>query len=67
MYGAVRVLYRIIIIKSEVRPICHCLGLGHETKICTVYLFYILILMIHFHDKNTPDSFQLILELTDAC
>ena len=21
----------IIIMKSEVRPICHCLGLGHET------------------------------------
>ena len=67
MYGAVRVLYRIIIIKSEVRPICRCLGLGHETIICTVYLFYILILMIHFHDKNTPDSFRLILEFTDAC
>ena len=30
------VLYLIIIIKSEVWPICHCLWLGHETMVCTV-------------------------------
>ena len=28
----------IIIIKSEVWTIIHCLGLGHETKVCTVCL-----------------------------
>ena len=33
-----RVLYLIIIIKSQVWTICHCLGLGHETMICTVCL-----------------------------
>ena len=34
----IRVLYFIIIIKSEVRPIYHCLGLGHETMVCGVCL-----------------------------
>ena len=34
----IRVLYLIIIIKSEVWPICHCLGLGHETMVCAVCL-----------------------------
>ena len=29
----IRVLYLIIVIKSEVWPICHCLGLGHETMV----------------------------------
>ena len=27
-----------IIIKSKVWPICHCLGLGHETMVCAVCL-----------------------------
>ena len=31
-----------IIIKSEVWPIIHCLGLGHETMICAVCLFTFL-------------------------
>ena len=29
-------LYLIIIIKSEVWTITHCLGLGHETMVCAV-------------------------------
>ena len=40
IYGAVNLmivriylLYLIIIIKSDVWPICHCLGLGHETMV----------------------------------
>ena len=33
------ILYFIINIKSEVRPIYHCLGLGHETMVYTVYLY----------------------------
>ena len=35
----------IIIIKFEVWPICHCLGLGHETIICAVCLsiFFMII------------------------
>ena len=32
----IRVLYLIIIIKSEVWPIFHCLGLSHETTVCAV-------------------------------
>ena len=38
MIMGIRVLYHIIIIKSEVWPICHCLGFGHETVICTACL-----------------------------
>ena len=30
----IRVLHLIIIIKSEVWPICDCVGLGHETIVC---------------------------------
>ena len=36
MIVGIRVLYLIIIIKSEV---CRCLGLGHETMVCAVYVF----------------------------
>ena len=32
------VIYLSIISKSEVWPDCHCLGLGHETMVCTVCL-----------------------------
>ena len=32
------VLYLVIIIKSEVWPICHCLQFGHETMVCAVCL-----------------------------
>ena len=39
MIVRVWILYFIINIKSEVRPIYHCLGLGHETMVCTVYLY----------------------------
>ena len=40
------ILYLIIIIKSEVWSICHYLGLGYETTVCALCLFYILILML---------------------
>ena len=36
------VLYLVVIIKSEVWPICHCLGLGHETVACAVCLSVLL-------------------------
>ena len=36
------ILCLIIIIKSEVWAITHCLGLGHETMVCAVYLFIFL-------------------------
>ena len=38
MIVRIRVLYLIIIIKSEIWPICHCLGLGHEAMVCAVCL-----------------------------
>ena len=36
------VLYLLIIIKSEVWPICHCLGVGHEIMVHAVWLFIFL-------------------------
>ena len=38
MIVRIRVIYLIFTIKSEVWPICHCLGLGHETLVCAVCL-----------------------------
>ena len=42
------ILYLIIIIKSEVWTITHCLGLGHETMVCavcrSVFLYTIIVL-----------------------
>ena len=38
------VLYLIIIIKSEVWIVNHCLGLGHETMVCAVCLTIIIFL-----------------------
>ena len=38
MIVRIRVLYLITIIKSEVWPICHCLGMGRETMVCPICL-----------------------------
>ena len=38
MFVRISVLYLIVIIKSVVRPIFHCLRLGHETMVCAVCL-----------------------------
>ena len=38
----IRILYLIIIIKSDLWSICHCLGLGHETMVCAVWIFTFL-------------------------
>ena len=42
------ILCLIIIIKSEVWTITHCLGLGHETMVCTVCLSIFLCIMSVF-------------------
>ena len=42
MIERIYILCPIIIIKSEVWTITHCLGLGHDTMECAVCLFYIL-------------------------
>ena len=44
------VLYLIIIIKSEVWFINHCLGLGHETMVCAVCLT--MFLSLYFYRGN---------------
>ena len=51
------VLYRIIIIKSEGWPICHCLGLGYET-ICAVCQFILLWIYIYVCVQNCRWSQQ---------
>ena len=40
MIVRIHVLYLIIIIKSEVWPICCYLGLGHETMVCVYVVLY---------------------------
>ena len=40
--GRIHVLYLIIIIKSEVWPICQCLLSGHGTMVCAVCLYMFL-------------------------
>ena len=42
MITRIRVHYLVIIIKADVWPICHYLGLGHETTVCTVCHLIIL-------------------------
>ena len=41
MIVRIRVLY-LIIIKSEVWPTCHCIGLGHETMVYAICLYMVL-------------------------
>ena len=38
MIVKIRILYLIVIIKPDVWPVCHCLGLSHETMVCAVCL-----------------------------
>ena len=56
----IHILYRIIIIKSEAWPICHCLGLGHETMVCAVCLSMFLLLLIITYDIPNHDSLCLL-------
>ena len=53
MIVKVCVLHVIIIIKSQVWTICHCLGLGHETIICALCLSMYFSGQ-HRFDKNGP-------------
>ena len=51
MIERIYILCLIIIIKSEVWTITHCLGLGHETMVCAVclYIFLLTQLLILYH------------------
>ena len=53
MIEIIYILWLIIIIKSEVWTITHCLGLGHETMVCAVCL---PVFLRHLSDsrKNSP-------------
>ena len=52
-------IYHIIIVESEVWPNCHCLGLGHETKVCTVCLS-IFLWGLFFSSQVSITKFQFI-------
>ena len=59
MIERIYILCLVIIIKLEVWTITHCLGLGHETMVCTVclsiFLLYRLIfLFIQYFARNWP-------------
>ena len=49
------ILYLIIIIKSEVWTITHCLGLGHETMVCAVCLS---VFLWHVQNCDKIGSFE---------
>ena len=53
----------LIIIKSEVWAITHCLGLGHETMVCAVCLsiFFFIFLACHFVRSFIGCSISLVL------
>ena len=50
MIVKIRVLYLIIIIESEVRHICPCLGLGNETMVCAVCLLIFLWVRVEWNE-----------------
>ena len=53
MIVIIQVLHLIIIIKSDVWPICHCLGLGHDTMVCSACLSIFLLKKVHECTLNT--------------
>ena len=69
MIVRIHVRYLVIIIISEVWPICHCLWLGYKTKLCAVCLFIFLSCERSFHNnqhlcgnaakKSVPISYML--------
>ena len=52
MVERIYILCLIIIIKSEVWTITHCLGLGHETMVCAVCLFVFLWARVCINETN---------------
>ena len=51
MIVRIRVLYFIIIIKSEVWPIYHCLRFDNETMVCAVCLIFIFLQTEHYFSE----------------
>ena len=56
MIARIYILCLIIIIKSEVWTITHCLGLGHETKVCAVCLSIFLCILHSLGHLRISDS-----------
>ena len=55
VFARIGVLYLIIIVKSEVWPICHCLGLGHVTMVwavCVSIFFWLMLASIIRYGKK---------------
>ena len=62
MIERIYILCLIIIVKSEVWTITHCLGLGHETMVCAVYLS----IFLWGHYPNQCWLLQLLLQLINC-
>ena len=61
MYGWENILFSlIIIIKSEVWTIIHCLGLGHETMVCAVFLYSYQDLMHYQQYLRSVESLNVV-------
>ena len=69
MIGRIYILCLIIIIKSEVWTITHCLGLGHETMVCAVclsiFFFFFFFWIINCYFQRTqralfPSWYQML-------
>ena len=61
MIERIYILCLIIIIKSEVWTITHCLGLGHETMVCAVCLSIFFLIHLAFVSYSSNDL------LSDSC
>ena len=59
MIERIYILSIIVIIKSEVWTITHCLGLGHETMVCAVCLsiFFVIYLCINFYAESITQKY----------
>ena len=53
MIEIIHIFCLIIIIKSEVWTITNCLRWGHETMVCAVCLFVLLLFLWHHNKKNS--------------
>ena len=64
MIGKIYILCLIIIIKSEVWNIIHCLGLGHGTMVCAVCLYILIDLLSLFSNISSVVLQRIIAYIT---
>ena len=69
MIEIIYILCLIIIIKSEVWTITHCLGLGHETMVCAVclFVFFLIAHVIIIIIKSEESTFPIVIIFFRGC